>query len=73
MKQAAESSSVTNLLLNVSEFDNIDDATQSLISMGQAYKDLDKITIVDKLNEVGKIIAQTYSNVWHTKMYVVSW
>ena len=73
MKQAAESSRVTNLLLNVSEFDNIDDATQSLISMGQAYKDLDKITIVDKLNEVGKIIAQTYSNVWHTKMYVVSW
>lgn len=53
MKQAAESSRVTNLLLNVSEFDNIDDATQSLISMGQAYKDLDKITIVDKLNEIG--------------------
>ena len=36
-----------------SEFDNIEDATKSLVAMGQAYKDLDKMTIVDKLNEVG--------------------
>lgn len=64
MDQAAESAKTANVLLNVSEFDNIKDATKSLVAMGQAYKDLDKMTIVDKLNEVGKIVAQTYSNVW---------
>lgn len=50
---AAESAKIANILLNVSEFDNVEDATKSLIAMGQAYKDLDKIDIVDKLNEVG--------------------
>lgn len=64
LDEASESAKTANVLLNVSEFDNIEDATKSLVSMGQAYKDLDKMTIVDKLNEVGKIIAQTYSNVW---------
>ncbi len=64
LDEASESAKTANILLNVSEFDNIEDATKSLVSMGQAYKDLDKMTIVDKLNEVGKIIAQTYSNVW---------
>ena len=62
--EAAASAKTSNVLLNVSEFDNIEDATKSLVAMGQAYKDLDKMTIVDKLNEVGKIVAQTYSNVW---------
>ena len=64
LEVAAESAKTANVLLNVSEFDNIEDATKSLVAMGQAYKDLDKMTIVDKLNEVGKIVAQTYSNVW---------
>lgn len=64
LDEAAESAKTANVLLNVSEFDNIEDATKSLVAMGQAYKDLDKMTIVDKLNEVGKIVAQTYSNVW---------
>lgn len=64
LDKAAESAKTANVLLNVSEFDNIEDATKSLVAMGQAYKDLDKMTIVDKLNEVGKIVAQTYSNVW---------
>ena len=64
LDEAAESAKTANVLLNVSEFDNIEDATKSLVAMGQAYKDLDKLTIVDKLNEVGKIVAQTYSNVW---------
>lgn len=53
LDDAAESARVANVLLNVSEFDNIEDATKSLVSMGQAYKDLDKMSIVDKLNEVG--------------------
>ena len=64
LDEASESAKTANVLLNVSEFDNIEDATKSLVAMGQAYKDLDKMTIVDKLNEVGKIVAQTYSNVW---------
>lgn len=51
--EAAESAKTANVLLNVSEFDNIEDATKSLVAMGQAYKNLDKMTIVDKLNEVG--------------------
>ena len=50
---AAESAKTANILLNVSEFESIEDATKSLVSMGQAYKELDKIEIVDKLNEVG--------------------
>lgn len=53
LDKAAESAKTANVLLNVSEFDNIKDATKSLVAMGQAYKDLDKMTIVDKLNEVG--------------------
>lgn len=53
LDEAAESAKTANVLLNVSEFDNIEDATKSLVSMGQAYKDLDKMTIVDKLNEIG--------------------
>lgn len=54
LEEASESAKTANILLNVSEFDNIEDATKSLVSMGQAYKDLDKLTIVDKLNEVGR-------------------
>lgn len=53
LDEAAESAKTANILLNVSEFTNIEDATKSLVSMGQAYKDLDKMTIVDKLNEIG--------------------
>lgn len=64
LDEASESAKTANVLLNVSEFNNIEDATKSLVAMGQAYKDLDEMTIVDKLNEVGKIVAQTYSNVW---------
>lgn len=53
LEDAKEDAKDANILLNVSEFDNIKDATKSLVSMSQAYKDLDKLTIVDKLNEVG--------------------
>lgn len=53
LDEASESAKTANVLLNVSEFNNIEDATKSLVAMGQAYKDLDKMTIVDKLNEVG--------------------
>lgn len=53
MDQAAESAKDATILYNVSEFDNIDEATESLVSMSQAYKDLDKIDIIDVLNNIG--------------------
>lgn len=57
MDEAAESAKTANILLNVSEFEGIDEATESLVSMSQAYKDLDKMEIVDVLNNIGKHIA----------------
>lgn len=51
--EAKKSAQVSNVLLNVSEFENIDSATESLVAMSQAYQDLDKMGIVDKLNNVG--------------------
>jgi TP901 family phage tail tape measure protein len=53
MNQAAESAKDANVLLNVSEFEGIDEATESLVSMNQAYKDLDKMDIIDVLNNIG--------------------
>ena len=53
MEQAAESAEDANVLLNVSEFEGIDEATESLVSMSQAYKDLDKMDIIDVLNNIG--------------------
>ena len=53
MNQAAESAKDANVLLNVSEFEGIDEATESLVSMSQAYKDLDKMNIIDVLNNIG--------------------
>lgn len=53
MEEAAKSAEVSNILLNVSEFESIDEATESLVSMSAAYNELEKIDIVDKLNQVG--------------------
>lgn len=53
MEQAAKSAKDANVLLNVSEFEGIDEATESLVSMSQAYKDLDKMDIIDVLNNIG--------------------
>lgn len=53
MNKAAESAKDANVLLNVSEFEGIDEATESLVSMSQAYKDLDKMDIIDVLNNIG--------------------
>ena len=53
LKEAAESAKVANVLMNVSEFQSIDEATKSLIAMSAAYDDLSKMNIIDKLNEVG--------------------
>jgi len=53
INDASESAEVSNILLNVSEFDNIDSATESLVAMSQAYRDLEKIEIVDVANKLG--------------------
>ena len=53
MNHAAESAKDANVLLNVSEFEGIDEATESLVSMSQAYKNLDKMDIIDVLNNIG--------------------
>lgn len=53
LNQAAESAKSANVLMNVSEFQSIDEATKSLIAMSAAYDDLSKMNIIDKLNEVG--------------------
>ena len=53
LKEAAESAKVANILMNVSEFESINEATKSLIAMSAAYDDLSKMNIIDKLNEVG--------------------
>lgn len=53
MEEAAQSAKDATILLNVSEFEGIDEATDSLVSMSQAYKDLDKMDIIDVLNNIG--------------------
>lgn len=63
LEEAKKSAETSNVLLNVSEFESIDDATESLVAMSSAYKDLEKIDIVDKLNEVGLVKPK------HTVMY----
>ena len=54
MEEAAESAKAANVLLNVSEFDSIDEATESLIAMSAAFDDLSKTEINDVLNNLGK-------------------
>lgn len=51
--EAQEAAQASVKLLNVSEFENIDDATTSLVSMRQAFKDLSYEDFIDKLNGVG--------------------
>ena len=53
MSEAAESAKDANILFNISEFEGIDEATESLVSMSQAYKDLDKMDIINVLNNIG--------------------
>ncbi len=51
--EAKKSAEAANILYNVSEFESIDAATESLIAMSAAYRDMDKMAINDKLNNVG--------------------
>jgi len=53
LDDAKESAKDAAILFNVSEFGSIDEATESLVAMSAAYDDLDKLDIIDKLNNVG--------------------
>ena len=53
LEEAKQSAQDANILFNVSEFGSIDEATDSLIAMSQAYSELEKIEIVDIMNEIG--------------------
>lgn len=53
LPDAKKSAEYSNLLLNVSEFQDINAATEALTAMSQAYQDLDKLDIIDKLNNIG--------------------
>lgn len=51
--EAAKSAKAATVLMNVSEFQSIDEATQSLVAVSQAYKDIDKMDIIDVINNIG--------------------
>lgn len=57
LQTASQSAQTANVLFNVSEFDNINEATTALVAMSAAYADaekgIDKIDIVDRLNLIG--------------------
>ena len=53
IEESQEAAKASNWLVNVSEFDNIDDASTALVSIKQAYDDLGYEDILDKLNAVG--------------------
>ena len=53
LEEASKSAEISNVLFNVSEFSDINAATDSLVAMSQAFKELDKVEIIDKLNNIG--------------------
>ena len=53
LEEAKQSAQDANVLFRVSEFESIDEATESLVAMSAAYKDLEKSQINDVLNEIG--------------------
>ena len=58
LEDAANLSESTSILLNVSEFQSIDDATSALVSTMQAfgYAAKDSMHVVDVMNEIGKLL-----------------
>ena len=59
VKDAAELAKNTSILMNVSEFESIESATESMVAIVQAFKDANKdvgdlsLDIIDKLNNIG--------------------
>lgn len=56
LEEAKQNAQTANVLFNVSEFESIDEATNSLISMEAAYRNLSGTEIIDKLNNIGKML-----------------
>lgn len=54
LEEAKKSAKTSTILLNISDFNNIDEATQALSALSQAYQELDKMDIVDVLNNIGR-------------------
>lgn len=57
LEEAKRSAQDATILYNVSEFETIDEATESLVSMSQAFKDLSKGEIIDVVNNLGNNFA----------------
>jgi len=57
LPEAANMAEISTKLLNVSEFTDIKDATDALVSATQAYTDVTASDIVDKLNLIGNNFA----------------
>ena len=57
LTEASQNAQTANVLFNVSEFETIDEATSSLISMEAAYRNLSGTEIIDKLNHIGNSYA----------------
>lgn len=53
LDEAKESAKNANILFNVSEFETIDQATESLIAMSQAFEEVSQEEIIDSLNKIG--------------------
>lgn len=60
IQEAGELAKNTSILMNVSEFETVEEATEAMVSTLQAfnYEAIDSLQIVDKLNIVGKFIAR---------------
>lgn len=73
---STEMAQLSSQFASISPGMDTDTAQEDLVSIMRAY-DVSpsevKSKIMDKINVLGKTIAQTYSNVWHTQMYVASW
>lgn len=61
-QEAQEASQASVKLLNTTEFTNIDDATTSLLSITQAYKELTYEDVIDKLNNIGDHFSSSSSD-----------
>ena len=57
LEEAKQSAQDANILFNVSEFESIGEATESLVSMSQAYRELGKGEIIDVVNNLGNNFA----------------
>ena len=61
-KSATESAQMSAFLLNTTEITSIDEATSDLVSISQAYKEISKSDIIDKLNNIGDHFSSSSSD-----------